>query len=117
MRSSINTFKKAQEENILVSGPIKKFFNNVRSRMHPSCIGLLEGPDSTTTINDTERADLFDDIFQSVFIPNDSNAPPSLLAPIKLCLLLYFWYPTSGNPSVLPVILYHVALIVFPFYF
>ena len=59
MRSSINAFRKAQEENILVSGSIEKLFNYARYRMRPSyCIGPLKRPDGTTAINDIERADL-----------------------------------------------------------
>ena len=76
VRSSICAFRNAQEENILVNGSIKKFFNYARSRMHPSHrIGPIKHPDGTTTINNTERADLFNNFFYSVFVPNDGNSP------------------------------------------
>ena len=76
VRSSIYDFRNAQEENILVNGSIKKFFNYARSRMHPSHrIGPIKRPDGTTTINNTERADLFNNFFHSVFVPDDGNSP------------------------------------------
>ena len=69
VRSSINAFRNAQEENILVSGFIKKFFNYARSRMHPSYrIGPIKRSDGTITINDIERADLFNNFFHIVFL-------------------------------------------------
>ena len=44
--------------------------------MHPShCIGPIKRPDGTTTINDTERADLFNNFFHNVFVPDDGNSP------------------------------------------
>ena len=39
-------------------------------------IGLLKRPDGTTKINDTERADLFNNFFHSVFVRDDGNSPP-----------------------------------------
>ena len=76
VRSSINAFRNAQEENILVSGSIKKFFNCARSRMHPSHrIGPIKRPDGTTTLNDTERAGLFNKFVHIVFAPDDGNSP------------------------------------------
>ena len=75
VRFSINAFRQAQDENILVSGFIKKFFNYVRSRIHPSYrTGPIKRPDGTTTINDTERADLFNNCFRSIFVPDDKNS-------------------------------------------
>ena len=50
-----------------------------RSRTHHSHhIGSLKRPDSTTTINDTERADLFNKFVRSLFVPDDDNSlfPP-----------------------------------------
>ena len=45
--------------------------------MHPSYrIGPIKRPDGTTTINDTERADLFNNFFHSVFAPDDGNSSP-----------------------------------------
>ena len=76
MRSNIYAFRNAKEENILENGSIKKIFNYARSRMHPSHrIGPIKRPYGTTTINDTERADLFNNFFHSVFIPDDCNSP------------------------------------------
>ena len=76
VRSSIYAFRNAQEENILVNGSIKKFFNYARSRMHPSYrMGPLKRPDGKTAINDTERADLFNNFFHSIFVPDDGNTP------------------------------------------
>ena len=92
-----------------------EIFNYARSRLHPSYrIGPIKRPDSTTTMDETERADFFNKFFHSVFVPDDGNSPPSVLTPTKLCPLPYFRYLTSGNPSLLPLVLYHVALMVFP---
>ena len=45
--------------------------------MHSSYrIGLFKRPDGITTINDTERADLFNTFFHIVFFPDDGNSPP-----------------------------------------
>ena len=91
VRSSINAFRKAQEENILVSGSIKKFFNYARSRMHPSYrIGPIKRPEGTTTINDTEGLNYFITFFIVFLSLMTAFLPPCTLAPIKICLLLYF---------------------------
>ena len=53
-----------------------KFFNYACSRLHPSYrIGPIKRLDGTSTINDSERADLFNNFFHSGFVPDDGNSP------------------------------------------
>ena len=77
VRNSIFAYRKAQEENILFIGSLKKFYNYDRSRMGPlASIGTIKDTNGLLVENDLDKAELFNNFFPSVYISDDDNAPP-----------------------------------------
>ena len=77
VKNSIFAYRKVKEENILLSGSIKKFYNYARSRMGPlTSIGPIKDTNGLLVENDLDKAELFNDFFHSVYISDDDNAPP-----------------------------------------
>ena len=61
---SIQAHKKTQEENILLSGSIKKFFNYCSFRLHPNVsFGPLEDANGNLTDNNSSKVELFNVFF------------------------------------------------------
>ena len=77
VRISLEAFHKVREENILCSGSVNKFFNYARSHMSPKhSLGPLKGQNDEIINNDLEKANLLNDYFHSVYIPDDGTFPP-----------------------------------------
>ena len=77
VRNSIFAYRKAQEENILLSGSITKFYSYARSCMVPlTSIGPIKDTNGLLVENDVDKAELFNNFFLSVYVSDDDNAPP-----------------------------------------
>ena len=77
VRKSLEAFHKVREENILCNGSVIKFFNYARSHMSPKhSLGPLKGQNDEIINNDLEKANLLNDYFHSVYIPDDGTFPP-----------------------------------------
>jgi hypothetical protein len=76
VRFQLNLFRRENEENILKSASVKKFYSYVKKRMNPfSQLGHIRDPHGNFVANDVEKAEFFNKYFQSVFTVDNGDMP------------------------------------------